>query len=47
MTTIDDLSVPSGEINPAGAALTTPEIKFRIALMFGDPVTEELAASIG
>lgn len=47
MTTIDDPSTRSGEINSAGATLTTPEIKFRIALMFGDPVTEELAASIG
>ena len=47
MTTIDIPPAQSGEITSASSTLTTPELKLRVALMFGDPVTEELAASIG
>ncbi|MFE4503050.1 hypothetical protein ACFRFQ_24625 [Rhodococcus sp. NPDC056743] len=46
MTTIDIPSAQSGEINSGSSTLATPELKLRIALMFGDPISEDLAASI-
>ncbi|KJF21276.1 MULTISPECIES: hypothetical protein [Rhodococcus] len=46
MTTIDIPSAPSGEINSGSSTLATPELKLRIAMMFGDPITEDLAGSI-
>ncbi|MDI9913745.1 hypothetical protein [Rhodococcus sp. IEGM 1379] len=46
MTTIDIPPAQSGEINFASPTLATAELKLRIALMFGDPISEELADSV-
>ncbi|MGG7101291.1 hypothetical protein [Rhodococcus sp. 24CO] len=46
MTTIDIPSAQCGEINSGSSTLATPELKLRIALMFGDPITDDLAGSI-
>lgn len=46
MTTIDIPSAQSGEINSGSSILATHELKLRIALMFRDPIPEDLVGNI-